>query len=179
MNANQETENADRLPTDDADGVDAAFADEAVANGAGDERNGATEKAPRKRSRPDFGCLAGMAVLLAVVLFFGWMIVSAIADVIKEDRQAELRRWQAFETYRDSVSRRSSSGGSSYGNSSSGGSSSYPSSGGAYKPKKKEDSDRKDEYNAADFGNPEDFYDEHYDDFFDYYDAEDYWNEHN
>ena len=35
-----------------------------------------------------------------------------------------------------------------------------------------------DPYHAKDFYNPEDFYDEHYDDFFDYYDAEDYWYDH-
>ena len=35
-----------------------------------------------------------------------------------------------------------------------------------------------DPYDVNDFRNAEDFYDEHYDDFFDYYDAEDYFNEH-
>ena len=35
-----------------------------------------------------------------------------------------------------------------------------------------------DPYHAKDFYNPEEFYDEHYDDFFDYYDAEDYWYDH-
>ena len=36
-----------------------------------------------------------------------------------------------------------------------------------------------DPYNAKDYSNEEDFYYDHYDDFFDYYDAEDYYNEHN
>lgn len=35
-----------------------------------------------------------------------------------------------------------------------------------------------DPYNAKDYGNEEDFYEDHYDDFFDYYDAEDYYMEH-
>lgn len=35
-----------------------------------------------------------------------------------------------------------------------------------------------DPYNAKDYSNEEDFYDDHYDDFFDYYDAEDYYREH-
>lgn len=35
-----------------------------------------------------------------------------------------------------------------------------------------------DRYNAKDYSNEEDFYYDHYDDFFDYYDAEDYYNEH-
>jgi len=35
-----------------------------------------------------------------------------------------------------------------------------------------------DPYNAADYSHPEDFYYDHYDDFFDYEDAEDYYNEH-
>ena len=35
-----------------------------------------------------------------------------------------------------------------------------------------------DPYNAKDYSNEEDFYDDHYDDFFDYYDAEDYYNKH-
>ena len=34
-----------------------------------------------------------------------------------------------------------------------------------------------DPYDAADFSSPEDFYDEHYDDFFSYEDAETYWQE--
>lgn len=48
-----------------------------------------------------------------------------------------------------------------------------------YKPKKsttkKQDSDP---YDVNDYSNEEDFYDDHYDDFYDYYDAEDYYNEH-
>ncbi len=43
-------------------------------------------------------------------------------------------------------------------------------------PSKKDDDDP---YNAKDYSNEEDFYYDHYDDFFDYYDAEDYYNEHN
>lgn len=35
-----------------------------------------------------------------------------------------------------------------------------------------------DPYNAKDYSNEEDFYYDHYDDFFDYYDAENYYNEH-
>ena len=35
-----------------------------------------------------------------------------------------------------------------------------------------------DEYNASDYSHPEDFYDDHYDDFIDYYDAEEYWYDH-
>ena len=46
-----------------------------------------------------------------------------------------------------------------------------------YKPPSKDDDD--DPYNAKDYSNEEDFYYDHYDDFFDYYDAEDYYNEHN
>ncbi len=177
------------FPTDgvDADGGkedrDGAEEDR---DGAEEDRNGKAERPAaatgRPRSRPDFGCLAVVAVLLAIVLCFCWLIVGAIVDVVKEDREAKLRRWQAFDTYRQSVERRSS-GGSSYsgsksGSGSSGGSSSYGSSGSTYQPKSKSGG-REDEYNAADFRNPEDFYDEHYDDFLDYYDAENYWNEHN
>lgn len=39
--------------------------------------------------------------------------------------------------------------------------------------------DDKDEYDASEFGNEEDFYDYYYDDFHDYEDAAVYWNEHN
>ena len=35
-----------------------------------------------------------------------------------------------------------------------------------------------DEYNVNDYSNEEDFYYDHYDDFYDYYDAEDYYREH-
>ena len=37
---------------------------------------------------------------------------------------------------------------------------------------------RYDPYHAADYYDPEDFYYDHYDDFFDYYDAEDYYYDH-
>ena len=40
-------------------------------------------------------------------------------------------------------------------------------------------SSKDDPYNAKGYSNAEDFYDDNYDDFFDYYDAEDYYNEHN
>ena len=86
------------------------------------------------------------------------------------------RRRRSLDRRRSESAERASSGGSS-GRSSSG--SSYGSSGSTCKPKQSSGGGREDEYNAADFGNPEDFYDEHYDDFFDCYDAEDYWNEHN
>ena len=46
-----------------------------------------------------------------------------------------------------------------------------------YRSPSKNDDD--DPYNAKDYSNEEDFYYDHYDDFFDYYDAEDYYNEHN
>lgn len=36
-----------------------------------------------------------------------------------------------------------------------------------------------DEYDVQDYDDPEDFYEDHYDDFFDYEDAEDYWEEYN
>ena len=38
--------------------------------------------------------------------------------------------------------------------------------------------EKDDPYNAKDYGNEDDFYEDHYDDFFDYYDAEDYYREH-
>lgn len=44
-----------------------------------------------------------------------------------------------------------------------------------YTPSEKEDDDP---YNAKDYSNEEDFYYDHYDDFFDYEEAEDYYNEH-
>lgn len=46
-----------------------------------------------------------------------------------------------------------------------------------YRSPSKDDDD--DPYNAKDYSNEEDFYYDHYDDFFDYYEAEDYYNEHN
>ena len=41
-----------------------------------------------------------------------------------------------------------------------------------------EQSSSSDKYNALSYRDEEDFYEDHYDDFFDYYDAEDYWREH-
>ncbi|MBQ7653829.1 MAG: hypothetical protein IJS17_02020 [Clostridia bacterium] len=46
-----------------------------------------------------------------------------------------------------------------------------------YRTTKKRPSDY-DPYNAKSYSNEEDFYFDHYDDFFDYYDAEDYYNDH-
>ena len=60
---------------------------------------------------------------------------------------------------------------------SSGNSSSYKSKSYSYKPRRK-DSDY-DEYNVKDYKFAEDFYDDHYEDFFDFDDAEDYFNSHN
>ena len=37
---------------------------------------------------------------------------------------------------------------------------------------------KKDPYDVNNYSNEEDFYDDHYDDFMDYYEAEDYYNEH-
>ncbi len=50
----------------------------------------------------------------------------------------------------------------------------YGSYSGSGSSNKKDD----DPYNATDYAHPEDFYYDHYDDFFDYEDAEDYYNEH-
>ncbi len=44
--------------------------------------------------------------------------------------------------------------------------------------KKKTTATKKDPYDVNDYANEEDFYDDHYDDFFDYYEAEDYFREH-
>lgn len=46
-----------------------------------------------------------------------------------------------------------------------------------YKPSKPKEDD--DPYNAKDYMHPEDFYEDHYYDFFDFYDAENYFYEHN
>lgn len=56
-------------------------------------------------------------------------------------------------------------------------SSTYKSKSYSYTPKKYK-SDSYDKYNAKDYKFAEDFYDDHYDDFFDYEDAEDYYNDH-
>ena len=53
-----------------------------------------------------------------------------------------------------------------------------PSSSKSKKSSKSSTKEDDDPYNVNDFYYAEDFYDEHYDDFFDYYDAEDYFNEH-
>jgi hypothetical protein len=48
----------------------------------------------------------------------------------------------------------------------------------SYRPSKpKDDTIEEDPYNAKDYSNEEDFYYDNYDDFFDYYDAEAYWQE--
>lgn len=52
----------------------------------------------------------------------------------------------------------------------------YRNGGGSSTTKNKSSSS--DPYNASSYSNEEDFYYDHYDDFFDFEDAEDYWNEH-
>ena len=47
------------------------------------------------------------------------------------------------------------------------------------KTTKKTTTRKADEYGAHDYDDPEDFYEDHYDDFWDYEDAEDYWEENN
>lgn len=172
MDTDHETD-SELFPTDDAVADDEAIA---AADGTAKKQDETAKKTAaasrRAHSRPDFGCLAGAAVLLAIILFFGWVIIGAIVEVEK-DKQAAKRRYREALYPSHSYSSQRSSGGSKSGSASSG------SSSGGYTPKKSGGSSRDDEYNAADFGNAEDFYDEHYDDFFDYYDAEDYWNEHN
>ena len=164
-----------QLPPDDEEEIAAAAEEEDwddEEEGWNDQPEEPSPAPVRPHARPDAGAVGCLVLVLALVLLFGWLIVSAIVDVMKEDREAELRRWQNRYSYQDT--KRSSSGNSSYS-----GSSSYGSSGGSRKSGSTGGGSRKDEYNAADFGNAEDFYDEHYDDFFDYYDAEDYWNEYN
>lgn len=58
----------------------------------------------------------------------------------------------------------------------SGGSSGYKSGSYSYKSRSNDDDD---EYNVKDYKFAEDFYDDHYEDFFDFDDAEDYFNAHN
>ena len=62
------------------------------------------------------------------------------------------------------------------------GSTTAKSSSNSYKSKSyssKSGSSFTDKYNAKDYKFAEDFYEDHYDDFFDYYDAENYFNKHN
>lgn len=47
-----------------------------------------------------------------------------------------------------------------------------------YRPSTSDNGSDDDPYNVNDYHHAEDFYYDHYDDFFDYYDAEDYFNEH-
>ena len=181
MDTDLEANGAERFPPDGEDTTGFDDEDELLDDGEKARDGGTEESSPapaRPHTGPDPGGIGCLAVVLALVLLFGWLIVSAIVDVAKDHREAELRRWQNQYSYRNDTKRSSSGGSSSYG-SFSGGSSSYGSSGSSHKSKNTGGSSRKDEYNAADFGNPEDFYDEHYDDFFDYYEAEDYWNEYN
>ena len=48
-----------------------------------------------------------------------------------------------------------------------------------YSPPNKTSTSKSAEYDAHDYDDPEDLYEDHYDDFYDYEDAEDYWEENN
>ena len=92
-------------------------------------------------------------------------------SIYKNGTQIHSNYWNS-ESYKDAT--KNDKDKSDY-NSSNNNSSSYSFT--PYRSPSKDDDD--DPYNAKDYSNEEDFYYDHYDDFFDYYDAEDYYNEHN
>lgn len=119
--------------------------------------------------------LGNVIAIIGIIIF----IASVIYAIIESNAEPEydfshLRR----SSY--SYSNSSSSFSSTYsdGNSSSQQASSYYTPSKSYKSSSSKNT-KSDPYNAKDYSNEEDFYDDHYDDFFDYYDAEDYYNEHN
>ena len=118
--------------------------------------------------------IADVGAIIGAIIF----IVAVIYAIVKSNAEPE---------YDFSHLRRSSY---SYGNSSSSNSSTYSDGNSGtqrifsyYTPSNSYKSSsgtnaKNDPYNTKDYSNEEDFYDDHYDDFFDYYDAEDYYNRH-
>ena len=98
-------------------------------------------------------------------------IFSYTKSIYKNGSEIHSNYWNS-ESYKDATKNDKDK---SYYSSSNNNSSSYSFT--PYRSPSKDDDD--DPYNAKDYSNEEDFYYDHYDDFFDYYDAEDYYNEHN
>ena len=98
-------------------------------------------------------------------------IFSYTKSIYKNGSEIHSNYWNS-ESYKDATKNDKDK---SYYSSSNNNSSSYSFT--PYKSPSKDDDD--DPYNAKDYSNEEDFYYDNYDDFFDYYDAENYYNEHN
>ena len=118
--------------------------------------------------------IVDVGAIIGAIIF----ILSVIYAIIESNAEPE---------YNFSHLRRSSYGygnsSSSYGSTYSNGNSGSQQTSSYYTPSKSYKSSnskntKSDPYNAKDYSNEEDFYDDHYDDFFDYYDAEDYYNRH-
>lgn len=137
------------------------------------------------------GCSGGFWIGLAVVLVLLFIIgsIGASCDNSKSRyygyATSSYRTSNSYSSknYNSSSNKSNTSSSKSYNSSSkksSSSSSKSPSSKTSYSKSysSSKKSSKNDEYNAKDYVDPEDFYDDHYDDFFDYEDAEDYYYEH-
>ena len=114
-----------------------------------------------------------------VIISFIWTIISMIAscEASKKNEYYDTYLRKQRTPYYSSYSTSSSNSSSSSSGSSSSRSTGTYSGNSSSKTKTKNSSS--DPYDAKSYYHPDDFYYDHYDDFWDYEDAEDYWEEHN
>ncbi len=121
-----------------------------------------------------FDKIGNIIAIIGVIIFIASVIYALIESNAEPEYDFSHLRRRSY-----SYGNSSSSYSSTYSNCNSGSqqTSSYYTPSKSYKSSNRKNT-KSDPYNAKDYSNEEDFYDDHYHDFFDYYDAEDYYNRH-
>ena len=128
------------------------------------------------------GFRATLGVIAIVLSIFGWIyfIISSFAKCTSPSHYNSSGYSRSYKSYSYTSSK---SGSSAYSYSSKSTSSAVQPTTKSYTYKsyssKTKTAKDDDEYNAKDYDDPEDFYEDHYDDFDGFEDAEDYFDEHN
>lgn len=118
-----------------------------------------------KKNRQGGGCLAALLLALALLIGIGWISNAHEERALRRVTYEELPN----NTPRPPVTPRPTPTPTA---------APRPTATPYTRPRSTLRADDDDPYNVNDYASEEDFYDDHYDDFFDYYDAEDYYNEH-
>ena len=135
------------------------------------------EKSTFSSSSSSGGTLFAIIGTILVFLVLGWLVTAC-----NSSSHSSTSSYSYSRSYKSYSGGSSKSGGSAYSYQSKSDSSSFQpttkrSTYKAYSSKSKS-SKTEDEYSAKDYVDADDFYYDHYDDFYDYEDAEDYYNEH-
>ena len=122
-----------------------------------------------------------LAVILIVLSIIGWIyfIVTQIVSCSSSSNKSSYSysHSHSYKSYSGSSSKSNSSA-NSYHSKTESSSVQSTTKKSTYKSYSSKSSKSADEYNAKDYADADDFYYDHYDDFYDYEDAEDYYNDH-